>query len=300
MNYDYAQKRHWRRTMWNCIADRVSVPKRDALTLYLAGESDEDREVATAKGFDRDNLIAVERDKGVLKTLRSRGVLALHGDIFDQVSAWRTDRQIDVLVLDLVCGLTDKVMSNVEELLICPQLQGAVIAINMCRGREQTARDKRDQLSLDDEWSSAQVEAAISNLEENGFSRQEAVELMCRVGGTFGETLNRADLLQRRLTRVMYAWCCRIKAGDLSAPAQIDAADLALRVVEQSRFRTLSYRSIKNQTYDTLIWANSLHAVGLDTRVVSSLYEKTFANHACRRQHAAVLAHRTRRIKERA
>jgi hypothetical protein len=76
MNYKFGTKANWRRWQWNRIVERLAVPVRDAVVVYLAGPEDLDRPVALSKGFRPDNLIAVDRDGDVVKQLRMNGTLS--------------------------------------------------------------------------------------------------------------------------------------------------------------------------------------------------------------------------------
>lgn len=105
--YKFGIKNNWRRQIWNEISSRIKVPKKEAIVVYLAGKEDLDRKVAIEKGFKPYNLIAIDRDKDVIDHLKSRGVLAIQGDLFDVIKGFCGN--IDVLVADMCCGVTDEV-----------------------------------------------------------------------------------------------------------------------------------------------------------------------------------------------
>ena len=121
MNYDFSQKRHWRRTVWNGIRERLEKPVREALVLYLAAEQDEDREIALQKGFREENLIAVDRRLHVVDSLRAQRRLALHGDVIDVASNWNPAVEVDAVALDFCCGLSLDISLKLPRLTLAPQ-----------------------------------------------------------------------------------------------------------------------------------------------------------------------------------
>lgn len=135
-DYRFGNKNNWRRTVWNEIARRVE-DKKEAVVLYLAAGQDLDRKVATSKGFRSNNLIAVDSDKGVVKSLRKRGRLAIEGGLSDVLAAWPRSRSIDVVFADYCCGLVAEVYNLTEIALLAGAIKpDGVLLVNMQRGRE--------------------------------------------------------------------------------------------------------------------------------------------------------------------
>lgn len=137
-DYDFAAKRHWRRWVWNRIAERTKNP-RDALVLFLAGPEAPDIDVARAHGFRAQNMIAVERDPRVVSRLRGRKVLTIEGDLLQTLEAWPASRRVDVLLADLCSGLTQSTQEISRLLTLHGAFSDATIAVNLLRGREAAA-----------------------------------------------------------------------------------------------------------------------------------------------------------------
>ena len=75
INYKNGRKNNWRRTVFNQVSARVSA--RDAIVVYLPGPQDLDRQVLCEKGFSPNNLIAVDKDRNVVASLRSKNKVAI-------------------------------------------------------------------------------------------------------------------------------------------------------------------------------------------------------------------------------
>lgn len=146
MNYDYGNKRNWRRWMWNRIAERTD-DRRNALVLFLAGKDAHDIAVAEQKGFQRKNMIAVERDKATVRELRDSGVLTIEGDLCDVLSSWPQARSVDVVVADFCCGLEIKILQSLHQAPMMRPLINAAMAFNFQRGRERTSEAIFDALA---------------------------------------------------------------------------------------------------------------------------------------------------------
>lgn len=147
---DYAEwprKNHWRRGVWNDIAERVQIPRWSANILYLAGEQNMDAAVAASKGFDRRKMIAVEKDGNVLRELRSRGVNVIEGDLTGVLAAWPAAKPLDVIVGDFCCGLERDLVNRLLVLTMSPQLRGAVLMLNFMRGRDATSNKSRGMVN---------------------------------------------------------------------------------------------------------------------------------------------------------
>lgn len=142
MDYDFGQKRNWRRWLWNRISERA---KMEGLILYLPSREDLDRDLALARGFKNGNLIGVERDASALTALRRSGVLAIHGDIFDAaLSLLSSGKKISVVNADLTRGLAIRDGARIIDLLTHPKSVGMTIAVNLQRGRDPEINPHRD------------------------------------------------------------------------------------------------------------------------------------------------------------
>lgn len=262
MNYDYGNKRQWRRWLWNRIAERTEN-RREGLVLFLAGENAHDIEVAVSKGFHARNMIAVERAPDVCARLRSSGVLTIAGDLVETVRAWGHDRQISAVVGDFCCGLHSKIMSDLGgALLTNPAFWDATIAVNFLRGRDATMNDVRQNLQ----------ELAPSLFDKHRGS------LFCKL---------------------MLLNCCPAPE-DVDHNADIVWAGISA-VEDAARPSFTSYKSTAgNQVFDTAVFKNPM-SVGrslLGNQVMdalgSQMKDRGFRT-GQRRKIAAVLAHHARR-----
>jgi hypothetical protein len=150
--YDFGPKNNWRRWAWNRICERLSCQRKDAIVVYLAGEEDLDRYIAVSKGFNPNNLIAVDINYNVIKKIKEKGGLAIHGNILNVIqSFYDLNTKIDVLICDFCHGL-NKEIDNLAYHLSSPKFarcfnDKSVILINMLRGRETKDSEIKNLLS---------------------------------------------------------------------------------------------------------------------------------------------------------
>lgn len=145
INYRFGQKNNWRARCWNQISDRISY-KRSATCLYLAAEDDLDRDIAIRKGFRSQNLFAVDRQRQVIKKLRSEKKPAIYGDMFDVLCSFGG---ADVVFADFCSGFTAENIDLMHAALFGGGVnRGGVLVLNMLRGRESgLASSARKELS---------------------------------------------------------------------------------------------------------------------------------------------------------
>lgn len=148
--YDNGPKRHWRRTGWNAKIRAAKLLRDGELVLYLPGENDFDRVVATEKGIPELNLVAVDKDRSVVDGLRAHGKLAICGDILEIAGNMRS-RKIGILSGDFTCDVNSKIASRIIDLLYQPQMAEAVLHFNFLRGRWSDGEMKswREEVSAD-------------------------------------------------------------------------------------------------------------------------------------------------------
>jgi hypothetical protein len=135
VNYRNGPKNQWRRTAWNAI-ERATASPKDALVLYLPGSTDLDRSEATRRGFKPANLVAIERDETVAKSLRNKGVTTIIGTLNSVIQGWSPTTPIHVVVADFQCGITREVERFATLLAVHPALQSACVLVNLQRGRD--------------------------------------------------------------------------------------------------------------------------------------------------------------------
>jgi len=138
ISYISGQKNNWRRWMWNQVKERLPKNKtaKDCLVLYLAGRENADLEEAKRRGFLPANMIAVEADKDVARSLRQQGVTTIAGNVVDVLNCWPLEHKVDVVILDLCAGLGLDMIRRVQAGLMQPCFVGAIVSINLQRGRD--------------------------------------------------------------------------------------------------------------------------------------------------------------------
>lgn len=143
-NYRFGQKNNWRRTVWNEMASRVKN-RRDARILYLAGEQNLDSEIAEQKGFRKQNMIAIEIDKGRTASLRANSVNTINGNLMDVLYNWPHKHKVDVVVADFCFGFEAKSVDLFDS-ISNPALVDAACLINFQRGRDSSTNELRKML----------------------------------------------------------------------------------------------------------------------------------------------------------
>lgn len=136
-NYKFGQKNNWRRAVWNDIASRIT-DKKNSMVGYLSGLEDLDRKVAIEKGFNPNNLIAIDKSKKITEELRKKGKISFHGDMQDFLLSWTGHPKINVIHADL-CGPLNNAALNIARMAICSISDGGVISLNLLRGRDKVS-----------------------------------------------------------------------------------------------------------------------------------------------------------------
>jgi hypothetical protein len=136
MDYDFGQKRHWRRWIWNRIAEKVE-DRKNAICIYLPGKNDYDRPVALERGFEGHNLIGIEKDGDVVKKLRSSGTLAIDADFLDVMTVLALRKRLGVIFGDFCGGVFPVTARKLHSAFCSPYMKKSVFAFNLMRGRDR-------------------------------------------------------------------------------------------------------------------------------------------------------------------
>lgn len=145
VNYDEQAKNQWRGWQWNRIAELLPIPTSQALCLYLSGPDDLDRAVALKKGFQNENLIAVDLSEENVATVRAGGGIAICGDLKQVVAAWPGDLPINAVVADFCWGLGKGAAEFLWALAQAQATRGPCVAsVNLQRGRDPWSNEKRE------------------------------------------------------------------------------------------------------------------------------------------------------------
>ena len=137
--YNNAEKKRWRKWVWQRIAERYG-PRRKRATarvLYLAGLKDYDRRRAVHEGFSPNNLMIAEIDGAAVKSHRESGRVSIRGDICEIAACGLFGDRFDVVFADL-CGDIKEQEIRLAKAYVCGAIsEGGVLAINLCRGHSR-------------------------------------------------------------------------------------------------------------------------------------------------------------------
>lgn len=148
VDYDYGNKRHWRRWVWNRIDERASAA-RGGIILFLAGQEAFDLNVARGKGFSQRNMIAIERDPRTLAHLRSMGILTIEGDLLEVLQSWPQHVSVTAVLADLCHGLKMRVYERaLDPIWTNPAFNDCVWGFNFLRGRESEPDANKIRLGI--------------------------------------------------------------------------------------------------------------------------------------------------------
>jgi hypothetical protein len=140
-DYGSGTKESWRNTVWNTLAGHAD---RARPVIYLAGPQDNDRLAALRHGFGRDRLIAVDACADNIDAVvkgRHRG-LGIDARLEDVCWAWPDNFPVGAVVADFCGGITKAALAFALA-LTRPAFDGAVVAVNLLRGRDPLAEDDR-------------------------------------------------------------------------------------------------------------------------------------------------------------
>ena len=143
-NYNFAQKNHWRRWVWNQAKKRMAVRPSDAIVLYLAGKDNLDLKIAEKKGFRRNNMFAIERDVDIVNHLRENRINVINGDLNSVLMNWGECPKIDLVIADFCCDINSSIMKFIYILYYF--LPSTPVLVNMMRGRSALAGEIRKGL----------------------------------------------------------------------------------------------------------------------------------------------------------
>lgn len=136
MDYDFGNKRQWRRTVWSQLWDKADPDRlREGVFIYLGGKSNHDRDLLLSKGVRPHNIISVDWDERVAKEVRGRGNLCIVGNIFDVLIAFPDSVPIAAACLDVCSSVTEFTAGEMTDVIMQSNFP---VAINLMRGREQS------------------------------------------------------------------------------------------------------------------------------------------------------------------
>jgi len=159
-DYRNNTKETWRNWAWNRAIElqpelrdrrrRTPANIRRVLAnktaIYLVGPEDLDRQVAIAKGFRNENLIAIDVEKENIARVRKAGGIGVCCDIADAILAWQQE-QIDIVMADFCGGISTNLWRLLHSMIISQNVGGhSVLCVNMLRGRDGQSNQLREDL----------------------------------------------------------------------------------------------------------------------------------------------------------
>jgi hypothetical protein len=280
VNYKFGTKNNWRRWAWNAIRERVVVPPREAVVAYLGAESDLDREIARAKGFDERNLIFIDHSKTVVKEMRERGNLAVCGDFVAAIRAWPQSLPLHAVFGDFTGNLPARRLRQIGlGMSIWPQCRNAVFAFNFLRGRETSGEALRSWAShgiFDEELK-----------KHRGLQAHVYFSLGVVLAATGKFAISDSYLEPRAGAELMEAvtsW-------------HPDIDEIGRRLAELQKVTHRTYASSQGtQRFDSAIWVHPMARADVPKGIrAQDVHLWKQGAGGLRRQLAAIAAHRTRR-----
>jgi len=286
-DYGFGQKNNWRRWAWNRLAERIDVPARDAIVLYLAGAEDRDRRIALERGFRPDNLIAIESHASTLREIRRKRTLCIHGDFWATVYSWPRHIPIHGIIGDFCCGLDHNTGSKIMGLIAFKPTLSVAAAFNFLRGRDPSSSEVRA--------AAQQLITAMSVFDVDSPKHRGAQIASLMTGFAMGEVwkplvdryrnMNLSPSQQERSERLL-----------LHDGGRHFAALIAKNVY---RCAFNSYRSTSGQVFDSLVFKHKDSGIPESDMVLAEATAElrdTIGDQRQARRISAVLAHRTMRM----
>jgi len=275
-NYDFDAKNKWRRMIWQRITARLkrwNVSTDTAIVLYLSGPDDLDRSVAIKKGFQWNNLIAIDKDQAIIDKLRADGKLAIRSDLVDVLNGWSYKEKPQVIVADFCSNFHESLAVRLVQLYLLgndtgPFLESnAVLVANFQRGRESINR------------------SADFLLSEPTFAKQFARD--------FGvDSKHRGLHFLFRLVATIAKMREQYGAVISGINSEDNSIDYAVAAVKSFNPELFTYKGIGGLCMDSIILTRTLVAV---ERLYTSDFIPTSKELKARRRIAACMALRTTR-----
>lgn len=157
-NYEFREKREWREWHWNfarALLRRSGVNPKMAIVMGLFGADGLDVPEADRRGFRRENLFNIEREKSAIGRSRELGINTINCDLAEVLSMWPSQMPIDYLIADLCHGFTGGAQRLLDAVCKTRALRASsVICINMLRGRDSDYTSVRDAaIRVETGWS---------------------------------------------------------------------------------------------------------------------------------------------------
>lgn len=274
--YKFGTKNNWRKWAWNRIVERLDVPAKDAVVLYLGGPENIDAVEAMRRGFRRENMHQIEKSTHVTEGIRNSGGLCINGDFFDVVKAWPHWRRVDVVFGDFCNGLSKRNLDAITTLPLFPQVRSAVFAFNMLRGRDHSTNEIRFDWRRDrcgSEYENSLHRALIA------YSEQASA---C-IGVSLGAVEVRDGVARY------------IESIESTDEFKVMAQKRIPGLQRHCRFSRFEYTSVTKQKFDSGVWISPFRGVDIGWNGKDDGWHDVFKGSEIRRKIAAHLAHQTRR-----
>lgn len=220
--YKFGQKNNWRRWSWNRICELLPKDKSNSVCVYLPGAKNLDAVVAAERGFQKQNLIGVERTPSVCKSLRAEGNLVVRGDFLIATSRLGESLpEISVVFGDFCGGPQSLLPMFVAGWMNTSIFRNCVFAFNFLRGH-------------DPQWKQLGAQ-------------------------TFG--LSRTVAAHTKHRGYQFLAAAFDGMSQVGSPSEVDRVRRMELVINHSLFTFGSYLSTSGQQFDSVVFRNPLYDV---------------------------------------
>lgn len=269
VDYDNGQKNNWRRMVWNRIAEHATN-RYDSVILYLPGENNYDYHEAVARNFKPHCLVAVERDRRIVSNLRDAGQLTIHSDLWSVMKSWPARVPVAAVIADLQCPLGPYPVRVVGAWSLFAAFNKSLLVLNLQRGREHASAKPL----LED----------MKQILDGDKHRVHQVMYQHCMSTACSSRENEVEMLGH---------CAKVEISDKAEAARV----MAWMVGSYRITRSGSYRS--SDRAPLMDWGIVKHS-----SIANAFYkhspgpDRPLADEDTTRQVAAVLAHRTMRMRK--
>lgn len=290
-DYDNPQKNMWVRSFWNQVLRKTKGREQSEVVLYLAGPDDFDRHVAIQRGVPSQNLIAIDRNRNNIQSVRESGNAGICADVMDVLTTWPRSTPVCAIVLDFCQGFQrlGELRRMMEVQMSNPALSRAVIAINMQRGRDHESNTERSVIS-------GFVEKWRSGVNNDGSPQSKSAQKFC-------DLIRDHSPIHRGLIFAIWYWAESVKRlSACSMWRSLPPGSEFVLFTEQFRPRMLTYKTPTGLVFDSVVIYPCSEFLALDPTDASNRQIRTKIKSRGKRKvalsTAATLAVRTRRMNE--
>lgn len=283
MNYNFANKRHWRRTLWNQIESLSNINRNNCIVVCLDTTQGGEVEFLLRRGYRPQNIYAVNynvaqvvvMNKNISKRLGCKvNILGIGIDRAIQkiISQGITPNVVNMDFCSQLCKETINTMQNVSASLP----SNSVISVNLLRGREKW-QNIIDVLCPSDNTSGT---VEIENINDLDAARLDAIKLcMTRKGWSwknvvFGKYKSTSN--QTMMFAVGKLCDTRRELDKIKNMMLSEQSDLKIKIFQLTNQIDIA---MKDNDFDTTsMLAAELRKVYTDSKKFIAEHDDTFAN----------------------